>query len=266
MIPALFFAAVLSASPVTPVNIIDGSDERGSLLAIGPSLGLSDAEIARIRAVSGHVVCTGGETVTASGALFLTDNQILTAGHTFFNSAGRRRAQCYFRPQRVGSDWIALDLAKARFGASLPRPGSNADWAVVRLTKPIVGAVPFPPAPKPPVKGEALIVVTAQPAGFESLDPNVPVVQPCAVRRVPVSSAATSFYRSDCDAGGGSSGGMNLTRIDGALFFRGVTISSGPWRDTNLTGAPYNEKKGSVTTALGTDAAILAAAQELAGE
>ena len=96
------------------------------------------------------------------------------------------------------------------------------------------------------------------------MDPNVPVVQGCAVRRVPVSSAATSFYRSDCDATGASSGGMHLSRVDGQLMFRGITISTGPWRDPSLAGAPYDEKAGSVTTALGTDAAILAAARALA--
>ena len=261
------FAFGLALSPSIPVNIIDGGDDRASLLTHGPDLGLSPTEIARIRSVSGHVACADGTTrVTGSGALFLTNRQVLTAAHIFFDAAGRPFNQCFFRPQAEGSAWIALDLSAARFGAFPPKPGSNNDWAVVRLTAPVAGVIPFPPAPRPPEPGEALIVVTAQPAGFDKLDPNVPVVQGCAVRRVPVSTAATSFYRSDCDAGGGSSGGMNLARVDGELAFRGMTISTGPWRDPNFVGAPYNEGKGSVTTALGTDAAILAAAKSLAGE
>jgi hypothetical protein len=52
---------------------------------------------------------------------------------------------------------------------------------------------------------------------------------------------------------------------DGELRFRGITISTGPWSDGALVGAPYDEKAGSVTTALGTDAAILAAGKQLAG-
>ena len=48
-----------------------------------------------------------------------------------------------------------------------------------------------------------------------------------------------------------------------ALVFRAITISTGPWRDATLAGAPYDEKAGSVTTALTTDAAILAAARQL---
>jgi hypothetical protein len=159
---------------------------------------------------------------------------------------------------------LATDAANARFGARPPRAGSNNDWAVVRLATPIAGARPFPPADVPPKTGDRLIVVTAHPAGMESMDPNVPVVQGCAIRRAPVSSAATNFYRSDCDATGASSGGMHLARIGGELVFRGITISTGPWRDPELAGAPYDEKAGSVTTALGTDAAILAAARALA--
>ena len=57
---------------------------------------------------------------------------------------------------------------------------------------------------------------------------------------------------------------MNLARVDGELVFRGVTITTGLWRDPDLPGAPYDEKRGSVTTALGTDAAILEAGRKLA--
>jgi hypothetical protein len=91
------------------------------------------------------------------------------------------------------------------------------------------------------------------------------VVQGCKVRRVPISTSITSFYRSDCDATGTSSGGMHLSRVDGRLVFRGITITTGLWQDEKFLGAPYDEKAGSVTTALGTDAAILAAGRDLAG-
>ena len=110
-----------------------------------------------------------------------------------------------------------------------------------------------------------LIVLTAHPADMEAIDPAMPVVRGCTVKRVPISTAATNFYRSDCDAVGGASGGMHLARVDGRLVFRAITISTGPWRDAKLHGAPYDEKAGSVTTALLTDAAILAAAQALLG-
>jgi len=127
--------------------------------------------------------------------------------------------------------------------------------------------VPFPVDERTGVRAsDALIVVTAHPAGMaREVDNAIPVVQGCKIRRVPVSSAATNFYRSDCDATGSSSGGMHLSRVGGGLVFRGITITTGLWRDPRFLGAPYSEKAGSVTTALGTDAAILAAGRKLAG-
>ena len=270
---AAFPARVALGEPGFPrqihrVNIIDGKDDRDSLLAVGPSLGLSAAEIARIRKVSGYVGCLTPSPSVGTGALYLTNRQILTAAHIFFEPGGQRRSKCFFKNQDAEPVMIDLlvDGDNARFGKAPPKPGSNHDYAVVRLAAPLPGGNPFPVADKVPVKaGDDLIVVTAHPAGMEKeIDKGVPVAQGCKVRRAPISSSTTSFYRSDCDATGSSSGGMNLARVGGELVFRGVTITTGLWRDPSLRGAPYDEKKGSVTTALGTDAAILEAGRSLA--
>jgi hypothetical protein len=263
---AVLFSLATPFAPI-PVNVIDGTDDRGAITELGPGLGLTPAEIARIRKVSGHVVCAdGGQPVAASGALFLANDLILTAAHVFFDEAGGRKSECFFRRQTADSAWQPLltDGANARFGARAPKPGSNNDWGIVRLGAPIADAEPFPVDPSRPAAGDALVVVSAQPEGFQHVDPAVPVVQGCTVRRAPVSSEATNFYRTDCDATSGSSGGMHLFRLDGHLVFRGMTISTGPTRDASLHGAPYDEKGGSVTTALSTDAAILAAGRSLA--
>ncbi|HWJ73367.1 MAG TPA: serine protease [Kaistia sp.] len=256
-------------SPVVRVNIIDGEDGRDSLVRLGPSLGLDAADIARIRAVSGYVGCLSPSPSVGSAALFLDNQHILTAAHVFFEPSGQRRWKCFFKNQ--AADPVMIDLlvddANARFGARKPKPGSNNDYAIVRLAEPLAGAMPFPVAADMPVTaGEKLIVVTAHPADMaREVDRGMPVVQGCTVRRKPVSTEKTSFFRTDCDATGASSGGMNLARINGTLAFRGIIITTGPWRDPALNGAPYNEKGGSVTTALGTDAAILAAGRSLAG-
>jgi hypothetical protein len=255
--------------PIHQANIIDGRDDRDSLPAIVAALGLDASEVARIRKVSGFVGCFLPTPSVGSGALFLNNRQVLTVGHIFFEPSGRKRSSCFFRNQ--DTEPVKIDLltgeGDAIFGAVPPRPGSNNDYAIVRLAAPLEGAEPFPPAGRPAAEGEELIVITAHPAGMEKdVDKGVPVAQPCRIRRAPISSEATSFYRSDCDATGSSSGGMHLTRVDGALAFRGVTITTGPWRDSAFKGAPYDERGGSVTTALGTDAAILAAGRRLAAE
>ncbi len=267
--PAARPAAPDTRSNLVRVNIIDGEDGRDALARLGPSLGLSAADVARIRMVSGYVGCLSPSPSVGSAALFLDNQQILTAAHVFFEPSGKRRWKCFFKNQ--AADPVMIDLlvddANTRFGAKKPRPGSNNDYAIVRLATPLEGAVPFPVMEDVPVKaGEKLIVVTAHPADMvREIDRGMPVVQGCTVRRKPVSTEKTSFFRTDCDATGASSGGMNLARINGTLAFRGITITTGPWRDPDLIGAPYNEKGGSVTTALGTDAAILAAGRSLAG-
>jgi hypothetical protein len=252
------------------VNIIDGADERDSILAIGPSLGLTADEIARIRKVSGHVGCFLPSPSVGSGALFLTNNQVITAGHILFDPDGNPRSKCFFRNQDPEPLTIDLMLGpqNTRFGAIPPKAGSNDDYAIARLAEPVPDAKPFPVDENRPIaKGDQLIVITAHPAGMErEVDAGTPVAQGCTVRRVPISTAATSFYRTDCDATGSSSGGMHLSRVDGELIFRGVTITTGPWRDDSFRGAPYDERGGSVTTALATDAAILEAGKDLAGE
>jgi len=266
-LPDLAAAADPPASMLR-VNVIDGTDERGSLLDLGPALGLSAEEIARIRKVSGYVGCFLPSPSVGAGALFLSDRQILTAAHIFFDPSGERRSKCFFRNQ--DSEPVMIDILadpeNTRFGAEPPKAGSNDDFAIVRLVAPVPGAEPFPVEEGVPVRaGDALIVVTAHPAGMQlDVDKAVPVVQGCSVRRAPSSKRATSFYRTDCDATGSSSGGMHLARVEGRLVFRGITITSGPWRDEDLRGAPYDERAGSVTTALGADAAILAAGKELA--
>lgn len=251
-----------------PVNIIDGKDDRGPLVELGPGLGLSSGEIDRIREVSGYVGCLSPSPSLGSGALYLTNNQILTAGHIFFEPSGQKRSKCFFKNQASTPVMLGLRLddGNATFGAVPPKPGSNNDYAVVRLENPIAGAVPFPVEERATVRsGDDLIVVTAHPAGMErEVDRAMPVVQGCKVRRVPISTAATNFYRSDCDATGSSSGGMHLSRVGGELVFRGITITTGHWRDPKFYGAPYSEQRGSVTTVLGTDAAILAAGRALA--
>lgn len=259
-----------AAGPVArPVNIIDGSDDRGSLLELGPGLGLSPGEIARIRQVSGFVGCLSNPPSLVSGMLFLTDRQVVTAAHVLFEPSGRPRSKCFFRTQGVEPFHTELDLASGatRFGAKAPKAGTAEDFAIVRLMEPVPRAVPLPVATGPARVGEGLIVVTAHPAGMaREVDKGVPVVQACTVRRVaaPASPSAPAMLHTDCDATGSSSGGMNMTRVGGQLMLRAITVATGPWRDKRLEGAPYNEKRGSQTIALSLDGPVAAAGRALA--
>src|SRR5215207_5307281 len=194
--PVLAFVALAGAlaAPTATANIIDGTDDRDSLLEIGPALGLSREEIDRIRKVSGYVGCFLPSPSLGSGALFINNRQILTAGHIFFEDSGERRTNCFFKTQGEPAIKVDLLVEEARFGANPPKAGSNYDFAIVPLAEPIDGVEPFPVAEDVKIKnGDQLIVVTAHPAGMEKAVPNeVPVAQGCTVRRVPVSTSITS--------------------------------------------------------------------------
>jgi len=275
LVAALAAAAAPDAGPrggrpaATPVNIIDGADDRDSLLVLGPTLGLSPTEIARIRTVTGFVGCLSPSPSLGAGALFLTDRQVLTAAHILFEPSGRRRSRCFFRTQAPSPETVDLVVegGGARFGAERPKAGSAADFAVVQLARPIAGALPFPPLAAAPAAGERLVVVTAHPAGMaREVDKAVPVVQGCTVRRAlaPRSPDGAATFRTDCDATGSSSGGLNLVRTGDGLRVAGITVSTGPWRNPRLVGAPYSEKAGSLTVALAAAGAITAAGRALA--
>jgi hypothetical protein len=259
----------VQAPALRRVNIIDGADDRGSLLELGPSLGLSAGEIARIRKVSGYVGCLSSPPSMGAGMLFLGDRQIITAAHILFEPSGRPRRKCFFRTQYSEPFHTELDLSAGatRFGAKVPKAGSGQDFAVVRLLEPVPGAVPFPVAVAPPRAGETLIVVTSHPAGMaREVDKGIPVVQGCTVRRVvsAASPAVPSQLRTDCDATGSSSGGMNMTRIGGQLMLRAITVATGPWQNKRFVGTPFNEKAGSQTIAITLDGPVLAAGRALA--
>jgi len=241
-----------------------GDDDRGSLLEFGPRLGLSGAEMAQIRAVSGYVGCLSPSPSAGSATLFLDDRHILTAAHILIEPSGRRRTKCFFKNQ--APDPVMIDLlteSGAVFGGRDPKPGSGRDWVVVALARPLAGAVPLPVAAATPVAaGDRLLVVTAHPADLaRDVDLGTPVVQGCTVRRViaPEAAGEGGFLRTDCDATGSSSGGMNLARVDGRLTLRGITVTTGPWRVERFKGAPYDERRGSFTTALVVGPAMIAA-------
>lgn len=249
--------------PFVRINVI-GDDDRGSLLALGPRLGLSGAEIARIRAVSGYVGCLSPSPSAGSAALFLDDRHILTAAHILIEPSGRRRTKCFFKNQ--APDPVMIDLLTetgAVFGGRDPEAGSARDWVVVALARPLADAAPLPVAVETPAAaGDRLVVVTAHPADLaRDVDLGTPVVQGCTVRRViaPQAAGDGGFLRTDCDATGSSSGGMNLARVDGRLTLRGITVTTGPWRVERFKGAPYDERRGSFTTALAVGPAMIAA-------
>lgn len=230
-------------------NIVGPTDDRGTLVELGPKLGLSAHEIEQARRSTGHIVCpvskhdNGG---AASAALVVSNQTIVTVAHVFVKGEKQWRelSECFFRPQSPPFEKIKIDPASIVVGTTSPLTAAQFpnDWAVVRLSAPIEGAKPYRSLPlKISARKNAMrfILISAGARDFKS-DPRVPIVQECKFIHVKV-KAAPLFFQSDCDTSFGMSGSVTLVRHDNELFVAGISQSSGP---SSADYKPFNYKPG----------------------
>lgn len=264
------------------VNIVGPTDDRAPITRIGPTLGLTPAEIDRIRKVTGVVVCkdkSGKMQSIASGGLFVTNDQILTSSHAFFDEDDAPlfdNHSCQFQTQSTPPQTARIDIERPHvFGNRTPHRvsthDSSLDYSIVQLDHPISpGATPLGVSPAPVAVGETMIGVV----GFEEDKdlkggkfrglPQQPYVMPCTVKQViPANGDLPTGFRSDCDLSQGGSGGFNIVRRDGKLQVKGIFQTSSSQKQDYQ---PYSTEKGSYTYSLGTDGAIVDIARQLAGQ
>jgi len=270
---ASFAAFVRDGVALLDVNVISDPDQlgnvdgRGSLPEKAKELGLSDAEVARIRASSGYVICPGktyGNPSVGSGALVGSNKVVITALHIFIDDAGRKREplrDCYFAPQIEGSTdpqrWqifrFSFKIDEFQFGKTGDpiKTGDPNDYAVVALETPVEGAVPFPFDPDEIAPNEWVLGLTAtQESPTRTFDREEPVIQQCRLRGRQHPHLAPVQYITDCDLSPLGSGGTLLTRNEtGALVVRGIFISTGK---PKLNGRAYDPKAGSLTRVVST--------------
>jgi hypothetical protein len=233
LVIAVVFAATLNISPRDGrANVIGPTDDRGSLVTLGPKLGLTAVEIKQARGATGYIRCPGSKYKNGgvgSAALVLSNQTIVTVAHAFLDPQGRWReplAECHFQPQSEAFPKIKIDPDNIVVGSHRPY-GSQArnDWAVVRLKAPVNNAIPYPvlsrdaPAPHPTTR---LVSIAARAKGVSN-DAKIPIVQECQV----MTFLHTGPIHSDCDASQGMSGSIILTRHAGELFATGITIGTG---------------------------------------
>lgn len=246
------FAAVLIANCIAVLrtshaNIIGPTDDRGSLIELGPQLGLSPEEIRQARTATGYVRCPGTtfkNGTTASGALVLSNQTVVTTAHTFIDRQGRWRdpiSECYFLSQSERPLKIKFDPDKIVVGTRRPFDEAKNDWSVAHLVAPIKDAKPyrFLPPDAPLLSADPrLISISAWASGFKS-NRSIPIVQQCKIMYE--SSRAGPIY-SDCDSSQGMSGSIILTRRAGELLAVGIIIGSGldtqDWQPFKLIDGP----------------------------
>jgi|SRR5665213_2206955 len=252
-----FLTSAAAANLVVQVGQTNYKDPRGPITAMGPTIGMSPAEILQARKTTGYVVCTGATNknpATGSAVLVGRGGQLVTNVHAFIDEkTGLRReplAQCFFQNQMSPPEIAFLDFADKsyKFFTESPVNEFYKDVAVVRLATKIPGVHPFASDfSGPPIsQGQALIMVSSDQdlltrppktakqniviAGKSySFDYNVePIVQKCtAVTVRPADGKYTTAIYSDCSGTDGASGSAVLVRINGQLVLKGVHKGGG---------------------------------------
>ena len=272
---------------VTRVNIIgtraDGSldDGRDNItvnrrelkLPSADSTGLSAEEVARIRAVTGYVMCqdaAGNIISSGSGALVENNMTIITAAHVFSVNGGTAlpaNSKCFFQNQEDSYKRVDLVLDGSEvLGMRGPSNGTDPnDYAVVRLKAPITSpnAIPFPIQSRPVAANTRFMAVSSyQDVPNRTLDPAIPVAQVATAIQPNASrgGASPSDYYTDADLQPASSGGATLVRENGQLMYFGIVVGTGK---PVLNGRPFSLSEGSLSRVIGINGGFLDAVVRL---
>lgn len=229
------------------VNIVgsraDGTpdDRRGPLQALAPALGLDPAEVTRLRASTGLVLCDedrDGMRPIASAVLVGDGTRIVTAAHVLRDPvkdwaplpAG---TACLFRNQAASPETVPLRLDGTQVLGTGGRDDlwDPNDYAVVRLVHPLAdpAARPFPLAAAPDRPGAPVILISGFQADLRpSLGLSGPIAQEAHVERAGQADGFAPrpiYLVGAMDAGG--SGGAMLVRDGGGLALAGIVSSTG---------------------------------------
>jgi hypothetical protein len=156
-----------------------------------------------------HVGATGlvrcGNTV-GTAQLVLRHDIIVTAAHVLFGTSG---GNCVFMPRMGLGEPIPVDSRTIRTGSRTPlSQAATSDWAVARLSEPVVDATPYVLA------GASLGPVTLCAAGNGG--PTQFGAETCAVRSVLKTAAdGVRELAIDCSGSPGGSGGAIIGRNGG---------------------------------------------------
>lgn len=246
LLPTLLFAidagaengpqAAPAGAPVSAITFIDG-DRRQSLEDFATRRGLQRSTVLTRYAATGVVRC-GNAVGTAQ--LVLATDVIATAAHNLFDLQGKLHGtgeRCRFE---IGVDGerqaIPLDLAHVASGSSAPYGSpAIADWAVARLTRPVVGVSPYPLAAAIAVPAPIVLLAAARPDGSAAS-----TIEDCTAQAVTNAKSGMRELAVDCSGESGTSGAAFLT-ADGR--FAGIYVgfrSRAPQEPAPFSNEHYN--------------------------
>lgn len=207
-------------------------DPRGSILDLGPKIGLANKDIIRSRYTTGYMICPHAPDAGGAAALIGDGTHIITSAHLFTDDFGGYKddlSDCFFQNQASPNKRVQLkfnrDPSKNIFSRDPSRDGEN-DIAVVEIDlKSLPDGKFLPPGIKPfPLddsesvltKGQKVVMISASAKNMKRpVDPNIPVVQACHYEKSMAYDGARKVYGvyTDCTAYKGQSGSIQLVKV-----------------------------------------------------
>jgi len=206
----------MTASPALTPVVVFGADQRASVEDFALKRKLDAAALKRRYAGTGIIRCGNAH---GSGQLTVADDVVTTAAHVLYDRTGHLRgdsAHCRFEVEADGEKLsVPLQVDGAIAGSTNPYAESAVhDWAVVKLSRPLPEATPYPlaaPAGEEPIRFVARGSIDWDNGRGMSL-------QDCHLRDgLENGSEGTREFSFDCSANVGASGSGLLDGEGSAL-------------------------------------------------
>ncbi|MFG1379764.1 trypsin-like serine peptidase [Xanthobacter autotrophicus] len=219
-----------------PAAIIDDDDRRDEA-SYAREKGVDPAVIKKRFAPTGIIRCRGKD--TGSGQVSYKRNVITTAAHVFIDydscEIKNKIEDCVFMTEMDGRN-IVRNL-KNMVGNGLIKKCPNQkrydDWAVLRLSAPVPETVqPYKLADVEVQDNERVIQISARAGDFYSVNRRTgrreypKAIGDCKVKKVYLWTPGPIYFSSNCDTGGGSSGGAVIRMQSEQPILLGILVSN----------------------------------------
>lgn len=200
-----------AATPIVPI-VVFGQDARRLPQDFAAEHHLEAADVMRNHVASGLIQCGNAH---GAGQLTLTDDVITTAAHVFYDENGLPRAHaCTFDIVVNGRDVrVPVNFSSIVAGSTKPYDVAvTHDWAVARLSRPVLGVRPYGIASDIHENEQITFVARGHIDWGEARNLSM---QDCMLHtKLSDGEEGTHEYAFDCDTGDGASGGALMLDRD----------------------------------------------------
>ena len=189
-------------------------------------------QVKKTFAPTGKIFCNGQP--AGSAQVTYKNNVISTAGHVFFDPESCRQTNrpesCEFRTEVNGRAFVSgfKNVVKNGIQSACPNPEAKNDWAVLRLETPLPSQVePYGISDQIMREGEAVVMAAGRSDDFYIFNTRTGQrdypkhLGNCGIQNVYGGSRPFQFG-SNCDTGGGASGGSILRMENGRPLLVGI--------------------------------------------